>query len=359
MTDQHDPQQPDPQQAQAPQAPPPASPYGSPTSDSSDVTQATPVTPPTQETPVSSPYGAPSYQPPGYQPPQSQAPQQPYGQPAAYDQGQQSQPYGQAPQQYAPQQPAYGSSAPDQNAGQQYGQPQQYGQSQPYGQQYGQAASEAQQQYGQPQQYGQSQPYGQPQQYGAPAYGATGYGQSTATKASVSSLARLGAIGAAVASLLAILGSFLNWLTATMNIPLLAQGDIGVTANGVGAVGVTLPNNSAILRQFADDVTSSGGITTGWIVIVLAVVVLVLAVLTILGKLPLPGAIVAVVGGLIILGLAIFKITQISHFIDTDELKNSGVSLTVSYQPGIGLWVTLVAGILMAAAGVLGLLRRN
>lgn len=358
MTDQQqpDPQQPEPQQAQAPEAPapqtpPPASPYGSPAPEASEVTQATPVTPPTQETPVSSPYGAPSYQPYS-QAPQQEAPQQPYGQ---------------APQPYSPQQPAYGSPVPDNNQPQQYGQsgqPQQYGQPQPYGQQpqqYSQPAYDAQQQYAQPQQYGQQpQQYGQqPQQYGGQPYGAAGYGQQAAAKTPVSSLARVGALGAALASVLAIVGSVLNWFTATLNIPLLAKGDIGVTANGVGAVGVTLPNNSAILRQFADNVTSDGGITTGWIMIVVAVVVLALSALTLLGKLPLPGAIAAIAGGLIILGLAIYKITQISTFLDTNKLKDAGVELTATYTPGVGLWVALVAGILMAAAGVLGLLRRS
>lgn len=153
------------------------------------------------------------------------------------------------------------------------------------------------------------------------------------------------------------MGSVLNWLTATLNIPILGQGDIGVTANGVGGVSVSLPSDSELLRRFADGVTSGGGITTGWIVIVVAVIVLALAVLALLGKLPLPGAIAAIVGGLVILGLAIYKITQISAFIDTDELKSAGVALTATYKPGIGLWITLVAGILTTAAGVLGLLR--
>lgn len=334
MTDQQpDPQQPDPQQ--------PASPYGNPAPEASEVTQATPVTPPTQETPVSSPYAAPSYQPYGQSAP-SYDQGQPYAAPQQHAQPQQPQPYA-APQQYGqPQQPSYGSTAPD------YGQPQQYAQ----------PAYDAQQQYAQPQQqYAQPQQYGQ--QYGAPVYGAAGYGQSEPTRTAVSPLARVGAVGAIVGSLLAILGAFLNWLTATLNIPILAQGDISVTANGVGGVGVTLPNDSSTLRQFADGVTSGGGITTGWIVIVLAVVVLVLAVLTLLGKLPLPGAIAAIVGGLIILGLAIYKISQISTFLDTDELKSSGVTLTATYKPGIGLWVTLVAGILVLASGVLALLRRS
>ncbi|KYH45077.1 hypothetical protein [Branchiibius sp. NY16-3462-2] len=350
MTDQQpdaqqlDPQQPDPQQAD-PQQPepqtPPASPYANPAPDaspavgSSDVTQATPVTPPTQETPISSPYGAPSYRPQSQSYPQ--APQQYPPQPTA--------PAQYAPQAYPAQQSGYNPAPeyqPDYNQPQQYGQPQQYNQPQ---------------QYGQPPQYGQPQQYGQ--QYAAPAYGAPGYGQPAATTTPVSPLARLGALGAILGSLVAIVGSLLNWFTATLNIPLLAQGDIGVTANGVGGVGVTLPNNSEVLRQFADNVTSEGGITTGWIVIVLAVVVLVLAVLTLLGKLPLPGAITAIVGGLIVLGLAIYKITQISTFLDTDELKSAGVALTATYKPGVGLWVTLVGGILMAAAGVLGLLRRS
>lgn len=33
------------------------------------------------------------------------------------------------------------------------------------------------------------------------------------------------------------------------------------------------------------------------------------------------------------------------------------MALTATYKPGIGLWITLVAGILTTAAGVLGLLR--
>lgn len=334
MTDQQpDPQQPDPQQ--------PASPYGNPAPEASEVTQATPVTPPTQETPVSSPYAAPSYQPYGQSAP-SYDQGQPYAAPQQHAQPQQPQPYA-APQQYGqPQQPSYGSTAPD------YGQPQQYAQ----------PAYDAQQQYAQPQQqYAQPQQYGQ--QYGAPVYGAAGYGQGqpTAPSQPLSLQARMPAIGLVVASLLAGIGAFLTWAKLTMTIPLLSNGAITMSANGIGGVKIGLPSDSAELREFADRASDSSGVTIGWIVVVVAVLVLVLAALRLLGKLSLPVAIAGIVGGLIVTGIAIYELVDISSSLD--EFKSAGVGLQASVDPGIGLWLCLVGGVLMLGTGVLAAIHRS
>ncbi|GAC68967.1 DUF5336 domain-containing protein [Gordonia soli] len=283
------------------------------------MTQPDPYNRPGQPAP---PPGAPGYgQPQG--PPQSQQPGAPnYGaQPGQHSQPGQSQP-GQAqpgqPQYGAPGygSPQYGQPGQPPTSGGAHGTPGQgapgYGapaQGDPYGaNHYGQAPGSpyGTPAYGQP---GQQQPYGAASGFGAPA-GVTG---------PVSSI--VGIISWAIVgiSVLVLISAFLPWVTGP------------VTVNGVG--------------------TSDTGATDGIITLVLALIAGgVAAASAIIRKqsvLHLIAGIVAIVAGLIVIAIAAVDIS------DVGDIEFFG------FKVGIGLWLTLVFGILLTIAGIAAVVKRK
>lgn len=243
-----------------------------------------------------------------------------------YPQGGQVPPHqGRPPQQGTPyggqpQQPAQPWGAPQPPPGQsQYGQPgqPQYGQpqyAQPGQPQFGQ------QQFGGPGPYaGQPGPYGQPSPFGGP--GPTGPGGPAPSTAS-------GGIGTillfliAGAGALVILAAFLPWATASAKI-----GGTSISSSASGIDG-----------------------SDGWLTLVAALiaggVAIAAAVITTTGvPLRLISGIVATVAGLGITGLAGYDLANVVKLTST-------YSSMVDVSAGIGLYLTLLAGIAMLGLGI-------
>lgn len=262
------------------------------------------------------------------QPPHGR-PNQPYGGP-----------YGQQPQ-GNPQHPGYG--APQQQPG--YGPPQ------------------PQFQGGPPQQFGQ-QPYQQPpfnqQPYGAP----------VATGPSVQSKV----LGWAMTlfAVLAIAFCFGPWASAKVSsnvLPISAS----MSVNAFNHTSCTGPgdtcddssgsSSSATSTSSSDD---DGSLWEGWVIAVIGAVVIVLGVMRGLGKraLSVPAAAAGTVGGLVVLGLTIYRWSWIHDKVGEakDEMKASGGmadNISFHFGTGWGLWLTLVAGLLLLLAGVGGLVKRQ
>ncbi|QRY63833.1 hypothetical protein JVX90_06395 [Gordonia sp. PDNC005] len=259
--------------------------------------------------------GAPQYGTPQYGAPQYGAPQQ-----------------GQQPQYGAPQQPQYGAPQQPQYGQPQYGDPQ-YGQAQ-YGQ--GQAP-----QYGQPQQpqYDQQQAqtaaqYGQ-QPYGAAQYGqqypplAAGMGAGLSQKVVT---ALWGVVGAAV---VVIIAAFLPWVSIS--------GFVNDSASGVGdgKDGVI----TLILGLIAGAVAGAAVFLTAK-----------------QAALPLAAGATAVVTGIISVLVAIVDIADVSdaaNDFNSGSTSPFGTSFDVEAHVGFGLWLTLVAGLALVAAGVAVIILRK
>ena len=247
--------------------------------------------------------GGPQY--PGARPPQGQ-PQPGYNQPPpGYGQPQPGQGY--PPQGYG--QPQPGQGHPPQGYGQPqpgYGQPPQgYGQQQPYGQQPG---------YGYPQQgYGQPAPYP---------------GQQPPSQPLDSTVRMLGWVIAG-AGLIVGIAAFLTWGSVEF-------GNRSFSINGV--TGSDVPG---------DEETRDGIIT-----LILAIPAVVFGVLRALGRLPLVGAIVGLVVGALVVLIAIIDIQDVSDAV-------SGAPAGVEASVGIGLWLTLAGGVVMALASIAGIFKRR
>ncbi|RNI23288.1 hypothetical protein [Flexivirga caeni] len=179
--------------------------------------------------------------------------------------------------------------------------------------------------------YGQQPPYN-PQPYpGQQRPGEFQFGQPYAfqkpTKVPLSSGARTIGWLTALAALLAIAGCFAPW--ATIDLGILGH----VSVNGFGQV-------SGAVHESPDEVKD------GAVVMSMAIIVIVLAVLRGLGKTPRAAAVVALVLGLLCLLTTGYDFNDISG--DT-----SGA------QVGWGLWLALVASIVMSVLGVVGIVKRR
>ncbi|MDE9365446.1 hypothetical protein PZ938_07495 [Luteipulveratus sp. YIM 133132] len=305
---------------------------------------ASPHEEPTRAQPAVPSYG----EQPGQQPGQGQ--QQPgQGQPS-YGQGQQPG-YGQPGQ---GQQSGYGQPGQGQQSG--YGQPGQSGYGQPgqgqqpgYGQQgqggYGQQAG---QQYGQP-------GYGQQQGYGQPAYG-SGAASSVATKASgIGKI--LGWVLLAVA-VVAIIGSIGKWGTVSLS----GEGQsIDVSVTGIGKVSAHSDNpliQAQLDRRGTDSVANDDDTKDGWITLIAAAVVGVFGLLRALGKIRLPAAIIGILGGLVVAGVGIYDYFDLQS--NGDDMKTQmGSGTTVDVAAGWGLWLVILAGIVMVVVSATAVLKRD
>ena len=178
---------------------------------------------------------------------------------------------------------------------------------------------------------GQQPPgYGQPPAYGQPYPGTPGAGPYPKPEGPLSTLAKV-ALGAIVAaSVIAIVAVFLPWANITV------PGLVDESPNGV-----------------------AGGASDGWVVLVLAVISIVLAVLRfVLGKpvLSIATGVVAALSGAIMALLAIVNITDFN-----DEKENFERIAGSELEAGIsiGLYLVLVMGIVLIAAGVLAAIKRR
>lgn len=234
---------------------------------------------------------------------------------------------GQHPPQYpgAPAQPQPGYNQPPPGYGQPqqgYGQPQQgynqpppgYGQQQGYGQQPGQYPGQ-QQGYGQPQQgYGQ-----QPGQYP---------GQQPPSQPSDSTVRMIGWVIAG-AGLIVGIAAWLTWGSVEF-------GGESITINGV--TGSDLPGDS----------DSRDGILT----LILAIPAIAFGVVRARGRFPLGSAIIGLVVAALVVLIAIIDIQDISDVV-------SGAPEGVEASVGIGLWLTLAGGVVMALASIAGMVKRR
>lgn len=288
-------------------------------------------------------------QPQQPQPPQGQpqygGPQPPY----PPQQGQQP-PWPQQPGPQQPGQPPYGGPA--------YGQ----GQPVPPGNQGYAPQPQFQQPYGQqfPQQPGQ-QPFGQ-QPYGAP----------PATGSSMPS--RLLGWLMALFAVLAIVFCFGPWASAKASSTVMPV-SVTMSVNAFNHQSCSGSSETCDEAQKSGSGSSmsgspasdgeDGSIWEGWVIAVLGAAVIVLGVLRGLGKraLAVPAAVVAGVGGLAVLGMTIYRWSWIHDKAGDveDAINASGGMSKVDFHfgTGWGLWLTLVAGVLLVLAGAGGLVKRQ
>lgn len=257
----------------------------------------------------------------------------------------------------------YGGQQPE---GQQPGEPQPgYGQQQPGGQQpgYGQQPQQPQQPpagYGQPPApgygeqppagYGQQPPAGYGQQppagYGQqqpPAYGQQPMPMTASGGASGSGIPGLSssvtapAYWASVAfGLLAFIGAFLTWASVT------------VSANMFG--------QSSSQTETVSGLDADDGIFT--LILGLLAAGLALAALFAAAQLPilrLAAAVASVVAGVIITAIALWDIIDIANIAGDIEETLPGMGMNVDAGSGFGLWLTLLCGVGLLAAGVYAL----
>ncbi|GAA5155284.1 hypothetical protein GCM10023340_40170 [Nocardioides marinquilinus] len=178
-------------------------------------------------------------------------------------------------------------------------------------------------QYGQPSQPGQPGQPGQPNQYGQPPpYGQPGHGPGGPSPATVSSAGRLPGWVVVGSAALVCLSAFLPWVTLG-----------GESFSGIGG----------------DDV---GGAKDGVITLALGIVALLAglgrALVKRSGGLQVTCSIVALLMGLLVALVAVIDIADVS---DLGDVLDVGV--------GIGLWLTLVGGIVLAVGGVWALVKRR
>ncbi|HWC23132.1 MAG TPA: hypothetical protein VG502_12605 [Flexivirga sp.] len=247
-------------------------------------------------------------------------------------------PYGQQPQ-GNPQQPRYGARHPQFPGGppQQFGQP-----------------PHAQQPY-------QQQPYGQ-QPYGAPA--ATG----------PSSRSKLVGWLMALFAVIAIACCFGPWAEAKVSSTMMPI-SASMSVNAFNHTSCSGPGDACDESDSDSSSTSATGISSddedgsiweGWVIAVIGAAVIVLGVLRGLGKraLSIPAAVAGAVGGLVVVGVTVYRWSWIHDKAGeaNDELNASGGmagSIDFHFGSGWGLWLTLVAGVLLLLAGVGGLVKRQ
>ncbi|NNG38211.1 hypothetical protein HJ588_02845 [Flexivirga sp. ID2601S] len=353
----------------------------------------------TTQQPVIGPDGRPVQQ--EQQPHQQQSPQQqrqqPYAGPPAPPQslgqgfGQGSgQGFGQGAGQQGgyqpplqPQQPQYGPGsgpeAPPPQHQQQFGQPGQYGQTGQYGQagQFGQPGQPGQQaQPGQPAQQPGAQ---QPQQPYFPPGAQPCFPLAPTTLSQPARL--LGWIPVAIA-ILAFIGCFGTWATAKVSGSYLGTNlSISSSVNafdhqsckgtGAGAGACDEQGSGSDSSGSSGDASPSAtgndgdSLWEGWVVSLVALLVAGLGVIRGLGRrvAALPAAITAAVGGLVIIGLAVYRLIWIGNKSGdfADAMKTSGMptGFETSLTSGWGLWLVLVMGVAMLAAGVGGTVKRR
>lgn len=244
-------------------------------------------------------------QPGGQQPGYGQQPQQPQQPPAGYGQ-QPPAGYGQQPPQ------GYGQQPPAQGYGEQP--PQGYGQQPPAG--YGQ----------QPPAYGQ-QPMPMTASGGASGSGIPGLSSSVTAPAYWASVAF---------GLLAFIGAFLTWASVT------------VSANMFG--------QSSSQTETVSGLDADDGIFT--LILGLLAAGLALAALFAAAQLPilrLAAAVASVVAGVIITAIALWDIIDIANIAGDIEETLPGMGMNVDAGSGFGLWLTLLCGVGLLAAGVYAL----
>jgi hypothetical protein len=233
-------------------------------------------------------------------------------------------PYGQQPpgQQPPPAQQPPGQQPPGQQPPPYPGPP---AQPSPYGGQYGQPPAGQPTYPGQyPQYAGQQQYQGYPQQPG---------GYAPAQKQPPDSTART--IGWIIAASAVIVGiaAFLTWGTVEV-------AGQSFDINGVG--GSDVPN---------DDEAKDGIIT-----LIFAIPVLGFGIVRAFGSLSLTAGILAtVMGGLI-------SLIAIADIVDIQDQKDAIGALSggnVEVSIGIGLWLTLIGGVIMTAVGIVGIVKRR
>jgi len=267
-------------------------------------------------------------EPSGQQP---QQPQQPHRNP---QQPPPEQPPPQGPQQQRPQPPPYPGPPPSQQPPPypgQYGQQPPYGQQQPYPPQYPQQPYPGQSYPGQPypQQPYPGQPYPQQPYPGYPP--PPGYPQSAAKEPIDSTARTIGWIIAATGLLVAI-AAFLTWGT-------------------IEGFGQSYAINGVTGSDFPGDDKTRDGVLT----LTLAIPAIGFAIVRALGKLSLTAAIIGTVAGVLVVLIAIIDIADISS--NADDLPGSGVNIDTTV--GVGLWLTLVGGIALAVASLIGIVKRR
>lgn len=171
----------------------------------------------------------------------------------------------------------------------------------------------------QPPQYGAPAPGVQPGPYGTPAYGAPPMGGTAGHAASERSRPVIGFSICVLAVLLTIVGAVLPWVTVT--------GFVEVSKAGLEGDGV---------------ITLVVGLVAG----LLAVLMLALK--------SRGFAIGVLVGALINVGISILDLSDVSSKVGT--LNSPGLDLQAG--AGIGLWITLVASLLLLVGGVVGIIRK-
>ncbi|CAM3579108.1 hypothetical protein ACXYTP_03875 [Tsukamurella ocularis] len=233
------------------------------------------------------------------------------GRPSSYPgQSPQGAPYGNPQQHRAPAQPGPGWGAPQPG----YGQPGRPQYAPPGPPQFGQ------QQFGGPGPYGgQPGPYGQPGQFGAP--GPTGPG-GAAPSGARGGLGTILQFLIAGAGALVILGAFLPWATASAKI------------------------GGSSIRNSASGIDGSDGWITLFVALIAAGVAVAAALVPPSGvPLRLISGITATVAGLVITGLAGYDLANVVKLTST-------YSKLVDVSAGIGLYLTLLAGIAILGLGI-------
>lgn len=186
----------------------------------------------------------------------------------------------------------------------------------------------------------QGQPQGQPQypppgqyppppgQYPPP----PGYAQYGAPVRPPASGAVSG-IGWAIvgASVLVIIAAFLVWGTVK-------GGGLEFKIHGLGS---------------NKDVPGGDQVKDGAVTLTLAVVALILGIIRGVNKAALGAAIVALVMGAIVSIVALADIGDISDL--KDQLDSGGVEVSI----GVGLWLTLIGGIVLVVLGIVGIVKRR
>ena len=99
-----------------------------------------------------------------------------------------------------------------------------------------------------------------------------------------------------------------------------------------------------------DDKTRDGVLT-----LTLAIPAIGFAIVRALGKLSLTAAIIGTVAGVLVVLIAIIDIADISS--TADDLPGSGLNIDTTV--GVGLWLTLVGGIALAVASLIGIVKRR
>jgi len=103
------------------------------------------------------------------------------------------------------------------------------------------------------------------------------------------------------------------------------------------------------------DFPGDDDVRDGVLTLILAIPVIGFGIVRSLGKLSLTAAIIGTVAGVLVVLIAIVDISDISS--TGDELPNGGINIDTTV--GVGLWLTLLGGIAMSLASVIGIVKRR